>query len=235
MSTKTAFRRISLVAVAALGFGLVAAVPSSAANTTDASVFTATTTGAATSLYVAAGTEVTTPVFITTVATDTSANTLSVTPTVACAGTVATTCTGGLAVGAPGLGKVGLSTTDFDATAALSLTAASAKYTLAATAGVTTLAWSAGTVPALTTKRIGTLSLTPTVPGIYTVTLTPTGSVAISVTAATSVVTLYVSGAAGTVGTSGVGTREVTATTGGQASLEYFTPNDTPIGTKYPI
>ena len=52
MSTKTTFKRISLVAVAALGFGLVAAVPSSAAQTTaatiTAAVTNATNTGAST-------------------------------------------------------------------------------------------------------------------------------------------------------------------------------------------
>ena len=232
MSTKTTFKRISLVAVAALGFGMVAAVPSFAANSSSADLFTGTTTGTATSLYVAAGTEVTTPVYITTVGTDTAAQTISATPTVACAGTVATTCTGGLTVGAPGVGKVGMSTTGVDATAALSLTAASAKYTVAASAGIETLAWSAGTVPALVTKQIGTLSMTPSIPGIYTVTLTPSASAG-GLTAATSVVTLYVSGAAGIVGTTGVGTTAITATTGGQASLEYFTPNSTTIGTKY--
>jgi hypothetical protein len=237
MSTKTTFKRVALVTVAALGFGMVAAMPSFAAPATTTVVKVGPgaagdgAPGTTQDIYTSAGTEVTSVIRVLTTTAETAGD-ITITPTVACAGTVATTCTGGLTVGAAGAGKVGM-TTAGTLGAAVALTATVNKWTSSATAGVMTLGWSSGTVPAIATTAlqvVGTLSMTPSIPGIYTVTLTPSGAV---ITNTATVYTLYVSGAAGTVGTSGVGTKEITATTGGQASLEYFTPDATTIGTKY--
>ena len=60
MSTKTTFKRVALVAVAALGLGMVAAVPSYAANTATSAV----TLGNATA-SVAVGSAATTTVAVT--------------------------------------------------------------------------------------------------------------------------------------------------------------------------
>ena len=152
MSTKTTFKRISLVAVAALGFGMVAAVPSYAAPATTTVVKVGpgaagdAAPGTAQAIYTSVGTEVTSVIRVLTTTAETAGD-LTITPTVACAGTVATTCTGGLAVGAAGLGKVGM-TTAGTLGAAVALTATADKWTASVAAGVQALAWSSGTVPA---------------------------------------------------------------------------------------
>jgi hypothetical protein len=162
MSTKTTFKRIALVAVAALGLGVLTSVaPASAAVSTARVVKVGSTLGATATVNGAyVGVAITVPVAITTTTATTEAETITVT-------TTATSVPAGSAValGAAAAGKYGITA----ATAAgdFSDTAASAKWTATAAAGVWTGIWSAGTIPAQTDGAIGNLSLTADKAGKY--------------------------------------------------------------------
>jgi trimeric autotransporter adhesin len=148
MSTKTSFKRIALVAVAALGAGVLSVAPANAASAT-VSTGTSITLSSATS-SVAVGTAVTTTV------------TFAGTAVSAAACTVATAETYPLDAGAGAQGATSAAGTSL--TAATLAAQASVGGTLAPTTTGTSGAWSASSV----------LSWTPDKAGIYTVTMTMT-------------------------------------------------------------
>ena len=151
-------KKVSAVAVASLGFGLLSVVPANAAITA------ATLNAASTTLSTAVGSAVSTNITITT--TGAGANTEAVT------GTVAITS----------------KPTDSSAALNTSATHAADKVTLAtvasgvtdytnavgATTGSTVKTTVANTPAAVTGMALGTLSITPDKPGLYVLTITPT-------------------------------------------------------------
>ena len=155
MSTKTTFKRVALVAVASLGFGMLSVV---AANATAATVSQdlTMTLGSATSTATV-GTAVTNTAVFAGTAVSAAACTISTTESFPTDATVA----GATSVAGSSL------------TAATLAAQASAGGTLAPTTTGTSGAWSAST----------TLSLTPDKPGIYVITFASTAS-ACSTTAA---------------------------------------------------
>jgi len=146
MSTKTSFKRIALVAVAALGFGLLSAAPSSAAVQSDV-----LTLGATTSTGVI-GTAVTNTVSLTFVDTDASAETA--TATVALLSSPSTSTA---------IPTVTITTDQGTANALTGATSASG------------LVLSVASTAAGRTTGAGTISLTAAVAGTYVIRVTPAG------------------------------------------------------------
>ncbi len=171
-------KKVAVVAVASLGFGLLSVVPANAVVTTARTILVDDAAGttfddASQVVYGAIGVAASAKIGITTATGTDAAETISVTPTIASKPSASA-----LTVGTVGAGTVGMVTTGIDTNAALVLVAnaASAKYGADVSNGVETLAWSAGTVPALTGKQIGALTITADVAGTYVVDVTPSTS-----------------------------------------------------------
>jgi len=170
-------KKVSAVAVASLGFGLLSVIPAQAAVTTARTVFVDATVGDGGTTYTSAtgtlygniGVAVTKKVALTTVTAADAAEVISITP-------VLTSSPSGSAVtvGTAGTGKVGMAS----AVNAGNVVAADAanKWTNAVTAGVNTLTYSSGTAVALSAVQTAVLSLTADVAGTYVVTLNPTST-----------------------------------------------------------
>ena len=222
-------KKVAAVAVASLGFGLLSVVPASA---TVATVLTPTFIDGDTTdgiVYTTVGTEVLTDVYILTTTDTTEADSLTLTPSI-----VSQPAGDTLSVGTAASGKVGM-TTSGTLGANVATAAAATKHTVSVSSGVTTLAWSSGTIPAFAENSeqvVGQLSVTPTTAGRYVVRLTAGGA---TTTNSTVDLIIYAAGASGTVGTSGVGTAAVTAQVGGQAAFTYTFPNGTATGTIYQV
>ena len=153
MSTKTSFKRIALVAVTALGAGVLSVAPASAV-TSSAITQPANYIGKV-------GVAINIPVNLTTVGTATGGNTIIVTPTTS----------GAAATIGSSLIVVGTNTTIPDSGSTLNWTVTQSSGVLTATADSTSGA--AITAP---NNQLGTLVITPTRPGTTTVTLTTTGT-----------------------------------------------------------
>jgi adhesin/invasin len=183
-------KKVSAVAVASLGFGLLSVVPAQAADSLP-TVGTATQPGVV-------GTPRATTIGITAGATAPADANTKVTLTV------------------PTGSRVTLADNDgsysTDTTAAFATTGATTGNTVAvsATTGVVT-----GTTTAAAVV-LGTITITPDVPGLYKVNMNVAGTT-------TTSAYIQVAGIAGTVGTSGLGTAAVAATTGGIATFTYTT------------
>jgi hypothetical protein len=153
MSTKTTFKRVALVTVAVLGFGMVSVAPSQAA------VATSTVSAASTTLTTTAGTTVSTVIsLISAAAADT--DTLVITPSVVsrpAGATMAIDANGTLATGEFGLTLTGAAT-PYSAVDAMS--AGVITLTDPADAGVQLTATTAATA-------LGTFSAFTTTPGVY--------------------------------------------------------------------
>ncbi len=218
-------KKVSAVAVASLGFGLLSVVPASAATVTpvwtitDANATaTANAVTAAGELPVAAGS----PVVIS-LKMDQTATTAAVTLTTTFVltdpnGTAVTSSAGFTSVAAP-VANVGVTNV----------------------AGVYTITEAAtGDAGALT---MGTMTFTPTMGGLYALTSTTTGVVTGADTlgtpnelaGTTGDGAIYVSGAGAVVATSGIGTSTVGATTGGQATIRFATDAHAAAATTYNI
>jgi hypothetical protein len=220
-------KKVSAVAVASLGFGLLSVVPAQATVATVAALTTVDGDATSSIVYTTVGTQVLTDVYALTTTETTEADTLTITPTITSQPAGNT-----LSVGTAGSGKVGMTTTG-TLGANVATTAAADKHTLAVSAGVATLVWSSGTIPAFAENSeqvVGQLSVTPTTAGRYVIAITPSG--ATTTNTAVSLV-IYASGANGTVGTAGVGTAALTAQQGGQAEMTYTFPNGASVGTIY--
>jgi hypothetical protein len=220
-------KKVSAVAVASLGFGLLSVVPAQASVATVAALTTVDGDATNSIVYTTVGTEVLTDVFALTTTDTTEADTLTITPTITSQPAGDT-----LSVGTAGSGKVGMKTSG-TLGANVATTATADKHTLAVSAGVATLTWSSGTIPAFAENAeqvVGQLSVTPTTAGRYVIAITPSG--ATTTNTAVNLV-IYASGASGTVGTAGVGTAALTAQQGGQAAMTYTFPNGASVGTIY--
>ena len=217
MSTKTIYKRIAFVAVTALGAGVLSVAPASAA----AGDFTSAADSA--TLYTSAGVAVTTPVSIDGTDDDSTlgASTVTATMTTKPTGSTAAATWNSTAIESP-----------------FAIAAASNKHLVTYDGNVATIAQDtdATGVDIVTgaPKNVGTLSFTPDAAGKYVITLTQGGVLAAG-TEANGTITIWASGANGTVGTAGTGTRALTAQVGGQAQFVYTTPNGTATGTIYQI
>jgi hypothetical protein len=159
MSTKTTIKRIALVAVAALGFGVMSVAPSSAAiagdtitlseSTTTVTLGTAASVTLTTAGYFGADTD-----------TITSTVALKTWPTALTAAQIAT------AIAAPGVFS--------DVDTATAYTGGSAGGSSALNVTTTSKIGVAGAAPKLVSTR-SKLSVTPAVVGTYTYSITPTG------------------------------------------------------------
>ena len=207
MSTKTTFKRIALVAVASLGFGMLSVAPSSAA--------------AGTSLVANDVTVLTTTPFLSSVTTGAAA-TNAITFTAATNGKALDTIAFTAAVLIKPTGSV--------ATPTLTAGTAGTSYTLAQTsAAVVTAAYTADAV--LTAASVlGTLSFTPDVPGEYQITVTAVskalGAGAAIANTGIAYLSVFASGLGFSVAASGVGSSTATAVAGGIVRAD-FTPATT--------
>jgi hypothetical protein len=164
MSTKTSIKRIALVAVSALGFGLLSVVPSSAANGLGAVTFTA----ASTSLNGAVGTAVSTEISFST----TNAAAASADPEEVITGTLTL-------VSKPVGSNVALNTSATHAADKATLTTlASGNAGWASAIGGGTAGQSVKSTPGASATAVGgkiaTLALTADAPGAYVFAVTPT-------------------------------------------------------------
>ena len=185
-------KKVAVVAVASLGFGLLSVVPASAALSTTVAVVT-NTSG---TVYGSVGTAAEATIALATTTNEaggTAGDSFTLVPTIA-----SQPVGGGLTVGAPASGTVGL--TSPAVTGNMAATATANKWTSTVSAGIQTLAFSSGTIPAQTATTVSTLSLTATVAGTYTVTVTPTGTLAGANTKTPVTVTFNIAGLAYSLG-----------------------------------
>jgi len=219
MSTKTTFKRVALVAVAALGFGMLSAAPSSA----DAAAYTmtmGTITPADGSVVV--GTTVTIPVLLDTAAVSDAADVVTFTATFLQkpinTALVDTSIAGGVTTRATALATAG---------AALHSVAASSN-TLVATSGAEAADLGGATAA-------GEYTFTPDTPGLYKVTIAASGNEEDATLTAVDAIFIIVRGAALTQAASGKANNTGTAVTGGSAVAVYHVPGATPSGTVYNV
>jgi trimeric autotransporter adhesin len=218
MSTKTIYKRIALVAVTALGAGVLSVAPASAASI--ATVVTlvdanasATSNAVATNgtLPVAAGLPVSLDVFVDSTAASIGAGTITVTFTVADPnGTAVLSSAGITAVAAPVANVTG----------AMNAGGTAIVLTYAATSSFTA------------NVKIGNITFTPAMGGRYGVSTTTTiASTATAddntgkaeLTGADTLGAVYVSGSGAVVAASGKGTTTIGAVTGGIATVRFAT------------
>jgi trimeric autotransporter adhesin len=214
MSTKTLRKRIALVAVSALGFGLLSAAPSSATDTAVAQTPTITggtdgTTANGVSVVYNAGVALTATINVATATTMSNAlDRIGATVTVT-----------GPSIALP-------NNTDQDIAETLTAAATTATLSVAATATTLTGSWISGS--STSAQALGTVTFIPTIPGIYTVTAVSTlptiAGTARTGTAATATQRFIVgsqSVVVPTVGTSISAANVVGAQTGGQATWQF--------------
>jgi len=209
MSTKTTFKRIALVAVASLGFGLVSTVSANAAAITAAtyaSTVTNTTNTGASTAPIPAGTALTAELALTTDQAGVAADT----------GTMTFTVTAGPA------SKNITSTCTFAATTA-TISGLTSSTVTTATTGTFTIVLSGAA--ALTAAVIGTVSCPTTIGGAYVI--TPTGALTTpAVTPTLTATTAYVSGGNVSQGLTR-STTDGTASVGGSATVLFTLPTHT--------
>jgi len=205
MSTKTTFKRISLVAVAALGFGVLSVVPSHAVALAITSTAVATTSPVATTAATpaAVGSQISATINlvqdqISTTAIHVIGNTYVLTDPNGLAVTSSATFTSGAVVG-------GVTTTN--------------------TANVYSHSLAIGSTAA--TKAVGTVTFTPTTAGVYVLTYTTANTTLVTdtnaVQTAATAASFYVTGSGAKVSASGIGTTTIGAISGGQAVVRFGT------------
>jgi trimeric autotransporter adhesin len=206
MSTKTLRKRIALVAVSALGFGLVSAAPSSAAaiNLTSTAVATTTPVSTTAATPSAVGTAITATVNLVQAAVADAAHTIGATYTLT----------------DPNGTNVTSSATFTSAPAAVG------GVTPSNTANVYAFAVAIASTAA--TKAIGTVSFIPTTAGAYVLTYT-TANTTLANGDTNTVITngvagrFFVSGTGAVVAASGIGTTTIGAVAGGIAKVRFGT------------
>jgi hypothetical protein len=213
MSTKTTFKRVALVAVASLGFGLLSAAPSSAGAVTQAATITGVTNGTTAngvSVVYSAGATITATLNVAT------ATTMSATTD-----RIGATC----AVTGPSVLAPNSTTENIVET----VTAAAATATLSNAVSGTTITGSWISTAITTAQTLGTCAFVATVPGLYTVTLTPIESTIAGTLSSGSTLTATTEKVAvgsqsvvlATVGTSISEANVVGAQSGGQAAWQF--------------
>ena len=224
MSTKTTFKRIALVAVASLGFGLLSAAPSSATTT-------AVTTGLGTITpadgSVVVGSTVVIPLTLVTGAVDDATTAFTATATFAQRPVNTALAAGSLTASVVGNAAAFAGTTAAATNVARAVPTANAiAYTHAAAHAAVAAA-----------AQAGTYSFVPDVPGLYIVTINiPAGTNTGTITqTATLNLQIQVSGAQLTQATGGKGTATGTATTGGSAVFAFAAPGALAAATRYNV
>jgi hypothetical protein len=205
MSTKTTFKRIALVAVAALGFGMLSLVSANAAAIEITSTVVATTTPVSTTIATpsAVGTAITATVNVV-------QDAISTTAVHVIGATYVLTDPNGVVV---------------TSSATFASTATSGGVTASNTGAV--YAFSIAISATAATKPVGTVTFTPKTAGVYVLTYTT-----VNTTLATDTNTIvtngnaasfYVSGSGAKVASSGIGTTTIGAVSGGQAQVRFGT------------
>jgi hypothetical protein len=230
MSTKTTFKRIALVAVASLGFGMLSVAPSKAA------VFAYTTSvGTITPADGSAvvGSTITIPLVLDTAAVNTVTSTAVFTASFVRVPNNSARVSANLVAG---------SVTRTGTTNATNLTnAASATTTQAVPTGNTIVVSSGATnAPQLVAAPAGEFSFVADVPGVYQVSIlgavaTPDVGTPTFTNTATTAITIIVGGAQLTQATGGLGTATGTATTGGSAVFAYTMPGATAAAARFNV
>ena len=223
MSTKTTIKRISLVAVAALGFGVLSVVPSQAADPNPDFAFTAVPT-AATPVR---GSAVSIPIK--------AALTADGSVTAAITGTLTATITtkpaNSLVVNDSITASLALATLDTSTTGVTLETTTVNAVRLTSKTGTTGAAAETATV----------FSFTPDVAGYYVITFTPSGSGAGDETmdgGATGAAATYgitVSGSSAVQAASGLGTSAANQILGRQSAVAFYLPFGTTTASRYEI
>jgi len=214
-------KKVSAVAVASLGFGLLSVVPAQATTTAVTTVL-GTVTPADGSAVV--GSTVSIPLKLTTAVVDT------ITSFTATATFVQRPVNTALTTSSLVASTVGNDAEFGSATAATNV--------IGSVATANAIAYtSTNSAAANTAKIAGTYTFTPDVPGIYQVTIAiPAGTNTGTITAtATAAITIIVGGAQLTQATSGLGTATGTATTGGSAVVMYTMPGATAAAARYNV
>ena len=165
MKTISLRKKVSAVAVASLGFGLLSVVPAQATTTA-----TVVTVGGADNVYGFTGTAATTPINVSTTTATGATQVITLTPTVQNSPGGST-----MTVNSAGSTRVGLVSPVGGLTSFETSTTAN-KWTNAVASGVQTLTYSSGTIAAVSSVDISTLSLTATTAGTYSIVITPTSS-----------------------------------------------------------
>jgi hypothetical protein len=221
MSTKTTFKRVALVAVASLGFGMLSVVSANAVALTITTV-AGTTTPAVPSVGI--------PVVTTLKATSaaagdaTSTHTFTATLVYAPANSAVTSTSWTAGV--------------LNRSAAYPAVAATTANSVTAAANVLTLVSGSGaTAQLVNTDTLGEFSFTPDVAGIYRFSILAVATVGgtTDVSTATTSMVVTVGGAQLTQATGGKGTATGTATTGGSAVVSYTPPVATGANTTFNI
>jgi len=164
-------KKVAVVAVASLGFGLLSVVPAQSAVSTARTVFVDATVGDSGTTYTSAtgtlvgniGIAVTKKVALTTATAVTEAEVISITPVLTSSPSGST-----VTVGTAGAAKVGMIATG---AAGTTTTTGANNWTAAVTSGVRTLTYASGTIPAAAAEVMGAVSLTADIAGTYVVTL----------------------------------------------------------------
>jgi len=199
-------KKVSAVAVASLGFGLLSVVPAFAAGTGTVSV------GTTTPAVPVAGTATSIPVTFTFGGTEVASETFILTASLQSYPAGATTTAPSWSATADAGALTGSSFA-----AAATTTAAGAVRTSTSVATIT----QATTTPVNDAGGVlGSLVFTPSVPGTYMIKITGTGTG----TAANAFIAVNVGGLAATQATSGVGTKTTTGQVGGNVTFVYSVP-----------
>jgi trimeric autotransporter adhesin len=221
MSTKTTFKRIALVTVAALGVSILGTSASFAGAETVTYAFTA---GTSPTTKPAVGSAVLLPL----------ASTVAVAPVVAGAtGIITATIT---------TKPVGSTLATESTTAAINLatidtgTTGVTLETVTASAGAVKLTAKAGTTAKTTAETATVISFIPDAPGYYVITLTATGTGTTTIAGASSAtIGVLVAGASAVQAASGIGTAAAKQLPGRQSAVAFYLPVGTTTASRYEI
>jgi hypothetical protein len=218
MSTKTSFKRIALVAVTALGAGVLSVAPASAATST---TYLIAGIGTVTPAVPVAGTQVVIPV----TATNTGTVVSAINPHEA---TLTTIPSNSLLTATSTTSDItGFDAAEFAATVSATRMGIAATAAVAGTTGAQiTITNHTTDIGAYTAVAIGSFAFTPDVPGKYVLTIS--GSTA-------KTVTITVSGAALLQANSGLGKAAGTQIVGRQSAAVFTAPKGSVAGTQYQI
>ena len=216
-------KKVSAVAVASLGFGLLSVVPAQAATSTTAFI---AGIGTFTPTVPTAGSQVVIPVTFTNTGTvNSAADVITAEFTTLPANS-----------GMDEQDALEFSTTGFDAAVFVAGSASASRKGLAVTAStasaaaILTVTNHSTALAATTAKAVGNLVFTPTVPGKYVI-----STVSDDATTAAKIVTINVTGAGFLQAASGLGTATATQTSGNPVAIVYTTPVGSVAGTTYKI
>ena len=221
MSTKTTFKRIALVAVAALGFGVLSVVPSQAAATDVDYLFTVETSP---TTKPGVGTAVQLPIALTV-----DVDPVDATATGIVTATITTKPVGSTLAAESTTAAINLATIDTGTTGVT-------LETVTASAGAVKVTAKAGTTDKTTKETATVISFVPDAPGYYVITLTASGSGTDTIDAgATATYGVVVAGASAVQASSGIGTAAAKQLPGRQSAVAFYLPVGTTTASRYEI